>query len=218
MKFIRVRNSAGVDYMEPRLLPDDDFPVGALVEALKDMLQHTPDGVFICQVWDGDEIRAFVIAFAPPNLAHVFIHQAWADETLQGTEIQDKLFLRLCLWAETLGRSELRAETKRNPEAFLRRWNFKPYSAILSFSVVDDLTEKLINAKHDEVVQKEPENGGELKRDVDTPSGAREEGTAPGTSVLGVSSTPGVADKPESSQGNAFGENGTEEGCPTDGG
>jgi hypothetical protein len=147
--------------MAGKLLPDDDFTEGALVEALKQMLVDTPDDVFIGQVWDGDELRAFVIAFAPPSMRHVFVHQAWADPTLEGSKTQDKLFLRLCLWAESIERRELRAETRRNPEAFLRRWNFVEYSKVLSFNLGEDLTD-LLNVAHDAVIQKEPGDGKEL--------------------------------------------------------
>lgn len=177
MRYIRARATAAVDYMEGKLLPDDDFTEGALVEALKEMLINTPDGVFIGQVWDGDEIRAFVIALAPPSMSHVFVHQAWADPMLEGSKTQDKLFLRLCLWAESIGRGELRAETRRNPEAFLRRWGFTPYSQVLSYNIGDDLTDKLLDMPHDVVIQKEPGDGKELEPDVpDGPGDSRPTG------------------------------------------
>ena len=157
MRYIRGRSTEAVDYIQDHLLPDDDFPVGALVDSLKDMLLHTPDSVFLGLVFDGDEVVSFVIALAPPSASHVFIHQTWASESLPDTTVQDKLFLRLCMWTEAIDRSELRAETRRNAEPSLLRWGFHEYSRILSFVVSEDLTEKIINVSP-AVVQKESAN------------------------------------------------------------
>ncbi|MBE3037690.1 MAG: hypothetical protein IMZ62_02590 [Chloroflexi bacterium] len=130
--------------MADKLLPDNDFTEGALVDSLKAMLAQTPNDICIYQAWDGDRLRAFVIAFAPPQMNHVFVHQAWADPTLPDSRVQDRLFDRLCVWAESIDRNELRAETVRNPEAFLRKWGFQPFSAILALKL-DDIEREVSN-------------------------------------------------------------------------
>jgi len=201
MRYIRARASVAVDYMRDYLLPDDDFSEGMLAEALRDMMQNTPDGIYVGQAWEGDELKAFVIAFAPPNMGHVFIHQAWANPEINGTKVQDKLFLRLCLWAETIERSELRAETKRNPEALLRRWNFKPFSQILSFDIGEGLTDRLTEVSHNVVIGKEEKSNGVDVAADEGESGAVREADSERVSDNGVCAGDGQGtDGGESSQ------------------
>jgi hypothetical protein len=45
------------------------------------------------------------------------------------------MFGQIQAFAMVKGLGEIRAETTRNPEAFLRKWKFEPYSTVMAFRV-----------------------------------------------------------------------------------
>ena len=147
MQIIRARNEAGVRVMEENLLDDpDSMDKDLLVEELKKMIPDS-EVCYVSQAWDGETLRAFLVAFAPPNRSHVFLLQAWADKEIPSLW-KDRMFLRLCFWTEQIGRESIRAETLRNPKALLRTWGFEEHSTVLSFNVAEDLEEKLLKTKN----------------------------------------------------------------------
>lgn len=151
--------------MMEHLLSDGDYSKEAFAGALKTLLTGTPESTFILQAYDGEDLKAFLIAVAPPEQNHVFVLQAWSS--LEDNETPDRMFLRLCLWTESIGRMELRAESKRSPEAFLRRWNFEIFSNVLSFQIPEDLEGELVKGNHRVLVGKETNDGTGVRRDGD---------------------------------------------------
>jgi len=145
MRYLRGRSSAAVDFIEPYVLEDPDFPKDEFVARVKDALSNAPETTFVSLAFDDegeyeneqDRLMAFVIATAQPERDFVFISQAWAREGLEGTEVQDRLMFKLCLWTENIEKTELRAETVRNPKALLRRWGFETISTVVGLKVAD---------------------------------------------------------------------------------
>jgi len=84
------------------------------------------------QVWDGEEMLAFVMCGAPQGYNSVYVYDAWADPKFK---TMSELVLRVLLWAEGLGRKFLRMDSTRSPEAWNRRWGFEEVGRIFSLEV-----------------------------------------------------------------------------------
>ena len=156
MKIIIAKNSAAVDYIIPHLVYDDDMDNESLGEQLKTAFRGGADNIFLALILDGDDLRAFVLAY-DTKLPYAYLHQAWCDKGFVDQKWKDAVFLRLVLWAEARGMSEVRAETKRSPEAFLRRWDFKEHSKVLSYKIPDNFEEELIAGRKEYLKNKDEE-------------------------------------------------------------
>ncbi len=156
MRLIRVRRPAGVDVIE-ELLTEVDTSRTNVAEQLKSTLIESPEAIYFVQAYDGDQLQAFMIALAPVSVDHIFIFQAWKLPSADKL-ISDRIFFRVCLWADSLDRHEIRAETQRSPEAFLRKWNFALHSQIMSFHISENLEEELMDNQgvHQTLVGKQP--------------------------------------------------------------
>ena len=136
MKIIRVQNPIGIEYMKEHFV-DTDRDSDALCNGLKAQLSAKPENILILHVWEGDALVGFIIAQNQLSTPYVFLYQAWVDSK-SDPDIADKLFFRLLLWVDLLGKKEIRLETTRNTEAMTRKWKFKKVSAIMSFSIPDN--------------------------------------------------------------------------------
>ncbi len=136
MKIIRVQNPVGIDYMKEHFV-DPDLDREVLSNGLKAQLAADIENILILQAWDGDSLVAFVVAQNMPNQPHVFLYQAWVEPE-SSVEVSDKLFFRLLLWVDLLGKEEVRMETTRDTDAFTRRWKFEKFSTIMSFLIPED--------------------------------------------------------------------------------
>ena len=144
MKIIIAKNSQAVDYIIPHLDQDDDVEAEVLGEQLKNAYKSGADNIFLGMIMDGVEVKAFVLAYDIPGQTYVHIYQAWADPSFTLQSWKDSMFLRLVMWAEARGMSELRAETRRSPEAFLRKWGFENHSTVLSYRIPENFEEELL--------------------------------------------------------------------------
>ncbi len=142
MKLFRARNLAAVELMKDKLLPDEDFNQEDLVESIEQALVEAPEDIYLLQAWEGKVMVGFLIAYNLPKQNHVFLLQVWADPTVE--RLSDKMFFRMLFWAQSLGKKEIRAETKRNTEAIQRRWDFQEVSKIVSYKIPDDLEERIM--------------------------------------------------------------------------
>ena len=137
MKIIRVQNPVGIDYMKEHFV-DLDIDSEVLSEGLKAQLVQDLTNILILQAWEGDDLIAFIVAQNMRSQSHVFLYQAWVDAK-SGGDVGDKLFFRLLLWVDLLGKKEIRMETTRNEEAIIRKWGFEKFSSIMSFKIPDDI-------------------------------------------------------------------------------
>ncbi len=172
IKNCRVINPLGIDYMAEKLLVDEDFSKEALVRNLKYKLTHQPDSVLILQAYEGEDLIAFLIAHAPQGFKHTFIQQAWLSPGTK-TQIADRMFLKLLMWTEEIGRKEIRGETLRDPKAFFQRWKFEEFSTILSFRLDDEFQDKLFDHLFNTEGLREQQNGQGLEGQRRPDSGKR---------------------------------------------
>jgi hypothetical protein len=137
MKIIRVLNPRGVDVMEGKILQNPDYTEGQLTGVLKWAMENQSQNLFLVQAWEGDQLAAFMYAWVVEGQKHVFLEQAWADAKLVGKDVLSSMLTMICIWANSMGKMEIRTEVIQHSDALLRRWNFKPHSEILSFDISD---------------------------------------------------------------------------------
>ena len=143
LEIYRVTEQAGIDYMLEHLVADDDETMSELVQIIKDGLEHEPNRTLILHAYDVQEgkepvLEAFIVACAPVAGEYTFITQAWKILEPHDKSVMDRLFFRLEYWSDSMGKSEIRGETTRKTEPFLRRWDFEHYSSVLRYKIPKD--------------------------------------------------------------------------------
>ena len=69
--------------------------------------------------------------------AHCWIEQAYANPKFHGTDISERMMLKVCMWAEGMGLDQFRGMTQRDIDAIYRKWEFEPYATIVCRSIPD---------------------------------------------------------------------------------
>jgi hypothetical protein len=138
MQIVRVRNPEGVDEVKKHFLEESDWTPEHTAKQLKELLLADPEACCFLAAVEKEEIVGFMISVAAPGQSHVFVLQAWAGPGFPVKD-RDRMFIRTCTWAESLGRKGLRMETKRPEAAWERRWGFVHHSTIMSFDIPDDM-------------------------------------------------------------------------------
>lgn len=143
MKLIRARNPVAIDLIKDKINADDGGNAEVEAEALKAGLTKFPDKLFILIAFEGEEIKAFAVVTDVDNSNYVFIHYAWCDPKAE-TTLTGKIFYRILLWADSLGKSWIRTESKRC-DAIIRRWNFVEHSRVMKFEVRENFESDLLD-------------------------------------------------------------------------
>ncbi len=141
MHLFQAKNPNVVNLLKPFLVEEPDLSREALAEMIKAFLREAPEACQCLLLIEDDELKAFVFSFIPEHRSFLFIHQAWADPSVSLTGWPKYIFSRVKAFAESRGLMEIRCETQRAPEAFLRRWGFKEISKVLSFDLMESETE-----------------------------------------------------------------------------
>mgnify|MGYP001619630912 CR=1 FL=1 len=66
---------------------------------------------------------------------YVLIRQAWVDKGVDGRIESGRVFQEVKVWAKSLGVSRLVMLTHRDEGAFMRRWGFKEYKALMRIEI-----------------------------------------------------------------------------------
>ena len=151
MRIQRVRDTIGIDYIKDYLYQDNEVTQDRFSEALKTMLTELPDQTFILLSYEGDEVTAFLIAFAPDNKNWIMVMQATQLPALKDEKVLNHLFLRLLLWADNFNRKELRIEIIAKTPSFVRKWIKGKYSRTYNYTIPTEFD--LINLQEDNNVK-----------------------------------------------------------------
>ena len=160
---------------------EDDY-----AKALEDMLRDDPNNTFVVQAWDGDSLVALLVAFAGSGQSHVFIYDAWADPQIEDNSLTHKMFVRLLLWAESIGRTQVRCETSRPIEAITKRWGFTEHAKILKYEIEEAFEETLIDKLTEgngNGQQQRPDSNKRPERSPEGRGGRDKEGDSAGVGV-----------------------------------
>ena len=139
--FVKVDDRQLLQQLHSFFLPDADFTSEDYCDIISDVLDKTPDSVFVdCCITDDEKIVGFVVALIPPLRSFVLLHQVWFDKTFEDKSFLDRMFQRLLLWSETLAMIEIRAESNRVPISFLKKHGFAIYTHVFSrdINITDD--------------------------------------------------------------------------------
>ena len=203
MKIVRVQNPVGISMMKDKLLLDE-IPIDTLCDILKGVMESNPSALCILHAWDGEDLRAFIIATDVVAYPHVFICQAWKDINVP-TSIMRRMFLHLQLWADSIGKNKIRAETKRDEDSIIKSWGFHHFSNIIEFDIPEDF-ELVIKENADvrrvetksEVREPVEQGAADNKQgDIDSTIGENGGSSSTNSMELGSSIRAGDASSPE---------------------
>jgi hypothetical protein len=135
MRIVRIFADS-FDLIKDKLLTFD-YPVEVFQEMVFDWLVQTPAQTCVLAVVEGNEIEGFLVATAGGDVDFVFVQQAWAAPQQSDLKATEKVFARLAAWADQMGRTSIRMETRRIPEALQRRWGFKVVTTVMQLDIPD---------------------------------------------------------------------------------
>jgi len=103
------------------------------LESVAQRLIAVPDSILILQGRDdNNELVCMLVAEKPrDNSEYIWLSQVWSSDP----KLTDELMMRVMLWAISLGRNEIRGETKRNPKPLHKKFGFELHSVILSLKI-----------------------------------------------------------------------------------
>lgn len=143
---IRVRSPKIVDLIESHLVFHDPSNKPIFIEALVHWMVSAPDSVCVTAAMDGDEVVGYVIAQSEgPTVPWANVAQAWS-KIGNPPATANEMFFRTVLWACSMGKTSLRAETLRD-EAMFRRFGFVPSERVVRFKINDQFLSELFTLK-----------------------------------------------------------------------
>lgn len=137
MKIVKTDNPVVVDYLKDKLIINNGYDRQASVEQLKQLMQNSPETVFVSVIVDKNEVHSFLIAYRISGSDFVWIWQAFAEPDVPN-ELKVEMFNMLKKWAVlNCGVQKLRCETHRSNrlKAFLHSWGFEKVSEVLECQI-----------------------------------------------------------------------------------
>lgn len=129
MKIVRTFDPSIIDELEDWILGDDgQLDREIYLQLLRQGIQDKENFFFVLG-FDGGEVKAMMIASAPPNANTAWLYEAHIEPGY--TKLGKQLWSRISSWASDLGRVSIRSQTKRNTEALLRSWSFKTIATVV---------------------------------------------------------------------------------------
>jgi len=158
MKIIRLANSKGIEYIKEHFV-DDDASKEFIAEGLKTSLINNLENTFILLAFEGDKVIAYLTAMNMVNFKYVWLDQVWSDKDTP-PDVNDKIFFRFLMWVDSLGKTEIRMETKRDEDAITRKWKFEKHSTIMKFILKEDYEKGYLNSMRKEEVEVKTNDAG----------------------------------------------------------
>lgn len=144
LEIIRVRSVDFLRHLEPHLTFSDPRLKKPFIEELAQRMIHQPDALMILvAIQNGQTEReqagrlvAFMIVHNPGvDFPYISVLQAWSHPD-NPASMSDPFIARMVLWALSLDKDYVRAETQRSTAAMYRRFGFEPHSQIVKFDLV----------------------------------------------------------------------------------
>lgn len=144
-------------------LEDPSYSRAGWVEQVRSWMVDFPNNVLVLAAVMADGASGKVIAYsvttAEDQAKFAFVHQVWASA--EAGRVADQLLFKTAMWAEDMGKIELRAESARTPEALLRKYRFEQVSAIFAFAIPDTLRAFETSGQRSDLLgaKQEPDDG-----------------------------------------------------------
>ena len=141
LQIYKITNGSGIDLLSEHICATNDETKEELIESFKSTLVDFPDKALCLAGVEKNEdddpiLQGFIYAFGSNSC--VWISQIWiTDEPIDDT-IEQRLFFRLCCWAENLGCSNIRIETTDKNESFVKRYQFSLLTKTMRFTIPKD--------------------------------------------------------------------------------
>lgn len=103
----------------------------AYIQDYLELWRRRPDDLFVLEART-DELVAFLIVTAERTCVN--LSQAWAKPGIPWA-VMAAMFQRVVLWAASIDRFEIRAETKRDVDALFRRFGFEEHSVNIRYQI-----------------------------------------------------------------------------------
>ena len=167
LQIYKITNGSGIDLLSEHICATHDETKEELIESFKSTLVDFPDKALclagVEKIEDDDPIlQGFIYACGSNSC--VWISQIWiTDEPIDDT-IEQRLFFRLCCWAENLGCSNIRIETTDKNESFVKRYQFSLLTKTMRFTIPKDFDLTTIRGM---------KNGTECIRRTDSNNGSK---------------------------------------------
>lgn len=133
MKLFQATNTAALEYIKDKLRPADGVSKERYLENLALWLVNSPQTIWLTLAFEGDELKAFMVAYLPPQVNFVFISQVWSEQPNTAHD----LLTRLVEWAESCGRTQLRMESESDHDDYTRAWGFKTITETRAIDLSD---------------------------------------------------------------------------------
>jgi hypothetical protein len=132
----RTQNLADVAEMVQFFVVENDGDRAVLAQQLSEVLTKLPESVLIVQAKKDEQLVGFIIAHnTGPFVTCV---QAWSRNA-NSFRIIDAMWSHVVLWTTVLGKSEIRAETRREIGPLHRRFGFVEIKKTIGYTVQPDL-------------------------------------------------------------------------------
>jgi hypothetical protein len=129
--------------IEPQLTLDYTESSAGYMTDLLNACRLTPERVCVFQAWEGDELRGFIVAQVDSSPV-AWVSQGWSHPA-NPWEVADTLFSRVLVWAVALGRSCVRAQTRRSSRAMFERFGFQEIARVVEVKISADYVERTFN-------------------------------------------------------------------------
>jgi hypothetical protein len=142
VKYRRELDPTVLAELRPHIIAPDERSRVQMMEGTLKLMSERPETIFIFTARDEEGmVTAFAIAQALPGIDHVWLDQCWSHKDNPPT-VSDTIFTRLILWAISMGKNRVRAETKRSITPLVRRWGFDEVSKIIEHKITEDPFER----------------------------------------------------------------------------
>jgi hypothetical protein len=140
--------------MTRHFVVDSEHDRALLDQQIEHAMIHQPESVLVIQATRDNTLVGFLIA--QNTGPFVWLAQAWSRP---GNEYQvaDEMWSRLLVWSAALGKSEIRAETKRSINPLYERFGFVEFSRTITrkidTSILDHIARSMIHGKPVQVTE-----------------------------------------------------------------
>lgn len=167
MQIRRARSALALRHIKDQVLETGEMNKDVFLSILAGRLQdekadeHT---FIVVGIDDSDKNKVIghLIAIAEPFVEYIWIYEAVYSEKIgveKAVEVTQKCRNAVISWANLLNRPAIRMQTKRNIEAWERKWGMKPLATVMELRLDTVLNDQIFEELKESENSQENENG-----------------------------------------------------------
>lgn len=137
VEIMRVRSPDVIKHIKAHLTFYDEEVQPIFLSGLVEAMTNAPESVMVLGAINSQQnsLVGFVVAQNPgPSYPYIYLSQVWSHPD-NAWAVVEEFLVRLSIWGMSLGKTNIKAESSRNTEALLRRFNFEPVASVLRFDL-----------------------------------------------------------------------------------